>query len=192
MSKKRHLEYNPRLSYHYSQIPTTKRDIRKQLWEFDMKLPTLVIQCILHKDKADYYRFLLHAATTIEFLSRLVYWSKTGKQYKKPPAAYYKENLFEGHAETPEEVENCAKRVNESITDAVQVHKILWQIADVVCEMMATSYEHSFMRYYAYAIDYIIHHSEGLPKPDMRSWGPINYENYNPFDYEIPFLLGLF
>lgn len=56
-------------------------------------------------------------------------------------------------------------------------NKKVWQIADVVCPMMACAGEQAFIHEYAFAMDYVIRHRGDLPKPKMTLLFP-DYPNY--------------
>lgn len=73
-----------------------------------------------------------------------------------------------------------------SETEVEWIHKMIWQIADLVCPMIACMSEQAFVSEYAYAIDYVIRHGRDLPKPDIAELFPRNYSDYNY--WEGPFV----
>lgn len=74
----------------------------------------------------------------------MVYKGKNGR-YKKLSAERYKYEIFEGYAETVEEVFERTKYAGISELDAENIHKMIWQIADVVCSMIACMDEQAFL-----------------------------------------------
>ena len=117
-------------------------------------------------------------AILFEQISRLIYFNRDGDCRKPPVEKYYKE-IFEGHAETPDEVFDKIKRYGEcDFKKAEYVYKLVWQIADLVCPMMACLCEQAFVSEYAYAIEYVIKHNGDLPKPEIMILFPMNYPDY--------------
>lgn len=121
---------------------------------------------------------VLLTANYLERISCLVYKSSDGK-YKKLPENKYKKVIFESYAETPREIYDRIQKYRVSETEAEMIHKMVWQIADLVCPMIACMSEQAFVSEYVYAIDYVIKHRCELPKPDMDALFPRNYSDYN-------------
>lgn len=168
---------------HYKQIPTTYKAIKEQLETFSYKLPKMLIKCILNeKDILS----LTVASAYLEMLSRYVYSGKDNS-YKKPKAKIYKIILFEHYAETASEVKSLADNLGEKDLSPESTHKVLWQIADLVCEMMAVTNEQATLSEYVYAIKYVIENTDNLPKPEMNLLFPENYENYNYWEFKLDF-----
>ena len=137
------------------------------------------MRCFGYKTGSDnYINQVLVTANLLERISCLVYKGKNGR-YKKLSAERYKYEIFEGYAETVEEVFERTKYAGISELDAENIHKMIWQIADVVCSMIACMDEQAFVSEYAYAIDYVIRHSGNLPKPEMGLLFPKNYPEYH-------------
>lgn len=70
--------------------------------------------------------------------------------YGKLPTQKYKESIFESRAEFPEEVYDIIKKYGVSEAEAELIHKMIWQIADLVCPMIACMSEQAFVSEYAY------------------------------------------
>lgn len=86
--------------------------------------------------------------------------------------------IIQKDAEFPGELLEHALLKDANPETAQHVHKILWQIADLICPMMASMTEHGFINEYAYAIDYVIRHAGDLTKPEINGFFPENYETY--------------
>ena len=121
---------------------------------------------------------VLLTANYLERISCLVYKSSGGK-YKKLSENKYKKVIFESYAETPHEIYDRIQKYRVSETEAEWIHKMIWQIADLVCPMIACMSEQAFVSEYAYAIDYVIRRGCDLPKPDIAELFPRNYSDYN-------------
>lgn len=65
-----------------------------------------------------------------------------------------------------------------TLEKAEHIHKLIWQVADLVCPMMECITEQAFVSEYAYAIEYVIRHDGDLPKPEIGWMFPTNYEDY--------------
>ena len=144
-------------------------------------MPQILCNCIqCEPGSAEYYRHLLVASVILERVSCLIYRCWDGK-YRKPSVSTYKAELFTPFAELPGELIDFGKVTGATTETAEHVHEILWQIADLVCPMMACISEQGYINEYAYAIDYVIRHNGTLPKPEFkrRSLFPGNYKNYH-------------
>ena len=163
------------------QIPTDRHTIQMEFLRWASNLPRTLCKCILSEPGSDEYnRNLLVSAVILERVASLVYRCWDGK-YSKPSPKTYQAELFKPYAESPEEVFGLAAESGATPETAEHVHKSLWQIADLVCPMMANVLEHGFVSEYAYAIDYVIRHNGTLPEPEFKHpfLFPTNYENYH-------------
>lgn len=164
---------------HIGQIPTTYKAIKFELFNIGSSAILSLMRCFGYKTGSDnYINQVLVTANLLERISCLVYKGKNGR-YKKLSAERYKYEIFEGYAETVEEVFERTKYAGISELDAENIHKMIWQIADVVCSMIACMDEQAFVSEYAYAIDYVIRHSGNLSKPEMGLLFPKNYPEYH-------------
>lgn len=160
------------------QIPTTRRTIRREMQRWACAVPETLCKCIqCGPGSIEYERYLLVAAVILERVASLVYRNRDG-QYCKPSSATYQAELFEPYAEFPSELLEHALLKDTNPETAQHVHKIFWQITNLVCPMMASMTEHGFVNEYAYAIDYVIRHDGDLPKPETNGFCPENYETY--------------
>lgn len=116
------------------------------------------------------------AAAFFERVSCLVYGQKDGR-YHKLPEKDYRIELFDYWAETPEEVLQLLGK-GYKIEDAEHIHKLIRQVADLVCPMMACG-QQAFVSDYAYAIEYVVRNDGDLPKPEIKYMFPLNYKNYH-------------
>ena len=164
---------------HPKQIPTKKSVISHELWSMANAAIDSLLKCLASPDNSFKQKnYLIAAASMLERISCLVYRSKDGEYRKLPIKSYYKE-IFEGRAETPEEVDDIIARYGVHSKDAVKIHKLVWQIADLVCPMIACISEQAFVSEYAYAIEYVIQHDGNLPKPNITLLFPDNYPEYH-------------
>lgn len=67
----------------------------------------------------------------------------------------------------------------EIFEQAEHIFRLVWQVADIVCPMMACVCEQAFVSEYAYAIEYVIRHNVEFPKPEITLLFPGNYPDYN-------------
>ena len=72
-----------------------------------------------------------------------------------------------------------SKRCGVTREKADHIYKLVWQVADLVCPMMACEVEQAFISEYAYAIEYVIQHNGDLPKPEISILFPSNYSDYH-------------
>ena len=164
---------------HYGQIPTSYKAIRDELSKSGTSAIFSLLRCFTYDvDSNDYMIRVFLAADYLERISCLVYKGGDGT-YKKLNEQQYKKTIFEGYTETPREIYERIREYGLSETEADLIHKMIWQIADLVCPMIACMSEQAFVSEYAYAIDYVIRHRCDLPKPDIVELFPINYSDYN-------------
>lgn len=164
---------------HYGQIPTIYQAIKDELWKSGTAAILSLLRCFIYDvDSNDYMIQVLLTANYLERISCLVYKGKGGED-KKLSENKYKKFIFEGSAETPREIYDIIQKYRVSETEAEWIHKMVWQIADLVCPMIACMSEQAFVSEYAYAIDYVIRHGHDLPKPDIAELFPRNYSDYN-------------
>ncbi len=167
---------------HYGQIPTIYQAIKDELWKSGTAAILSLLRCFIYDvDSNDYMIQVFLTANYLERISCLVYKSSDGK-YKKLSENKYKKFIFEGCAETSQEIYNRIQKYGVSETEAEWIHKMVWQIADLVCPMIACMSEQAFVSEYAYAIDYVIRHGGDLSKPDIVELFPRNYSDYNHRD----------
>lgn len=164
---------------HYGQIPTLYQAIKSELSKSGTAAIFSLLRCFTYDVGGDDYMIQVFlTANYLERISYLVYKSNDGK-YKKLSENKYKKAIFESYAETPHEIYDRIQKYRVSATEAERIHKMVWQIADLVCPMIACMREQAFVSEYAYAIDYVIRHRCDLPKPDIDGLFPKNYPDYN-------------
>ena len=164
---------------HYGQMPTLYQAIKDELWKSGTAAILSLLRCFTYDvDSNDYMIQVLLTANYLERISCLVYKGKDRK-YKKLSENKYKKAIFESYAETSHEIYDRIQKYRVSETEAEWIHKMVWQIADLVCPMIACMSEQAFVSEYAYAIDYVIRHGCDLPKPDIAELFPRNYLDYN-------------
>lgn len=164
---------------HYGQIPTLYQALKNELSKSGTAAIFSLLRCFTYDvDSNDYMIQVLLTANYLERISCLVYKSSDGK-YKKLSENKYKKAIFESYAETPHEIYDRIQKYRVSETEAEWIHKMVWQIADLVCPMIACMSEQAFVSEYAYAIDYVIRRGRDLPKPDIAELFPRNYSDYN-------------
>ena len=159
----------------------------EELWDQGGSAIFSLMKCLVSEPGSFRQKnYMIITAISLHRISRLVYF-KEGRYQKLPIEKYYY-YIFEGDAETPEEVcdwiktlgRNCSWIEQYGITQekANHIFKLIWQIADLVCPMMACNVEQAFVSEYAYAIEYVIHHNGDLPKPKILELFPTNYPDY--------------
>ena len=172
--------------FHHKQIPTTYRKLEQITWIKGSDAVRRLIDIFRYEpDSPEYKNCIVMAAVLFEQISCLVYNRSTRrdfsrKYYHKPDVKWYKEEIFEGPVETVEEVSLRLAKSHLNGADPKYVHTIIWQIADLVCPMMADEGEQAFVSEYAYAIDYVIKHKGDLEKPEMDFLFPKNYDDFRP------------
>ena len=164
---------------HYGQVPILYQALKNEVSKSGTAAIFSLLRCFTYDvDSNDYMIQVLVTASYLERISCLVYKGSDGA-YKKLPAEKYKKAIFESCAEFSQEVYEREQTYGGSATEAERIHKMVWQIADLVCPMIACMWEQAFVSEYAYAIDYVIRHRCDLPKPDINELFPRNYLNYN-------------
>ena len=170
---------------HPKQIPTLRKTIKEELIFSSFSTILSLLKCFTFEIDSDQYtNQVIVTADYFERISRLVYKGKNG-QYRKLTAEKYDYEIFVGLAETPEEVSDEIKRFGTAVEDEKLIFKMVRQISDLVCPMMACMEEQAFVSEYAFAIDYVIRHKGDLPKPDMGLLFPKNYPEYNYWEGTI-------
>ena len=161
---------------HYGQIPTSYKAVKDELCKSGISAIHSLLKCFTCKTNSNrYINLVVLTAAYFERISCLVY--KSGGSYKKLSEKRYKKAIFEDFAESPQEI---FERVQNITADkAERIHKTVWQIADIVCPMMACISEQAFLSEYAYAIDYVIKHKGNLPKAEIGILFPENYDDYH-------------
>ena len=161
-----------RENLHIKQIPTTKyvieREIRFRGWS---AMIALVYALLCEADGREQAARVAKAAAVFERISCLVYVRKDGSVHKPERKTYY-ERLFGTWAE--EEINAYGLTAEK----AAHVRKLVEQIAELVCPMMACADKQLFDFQYEYAIEYVIRHGGALPKPEIRHVFPTNYPDY--------------
>ena len=164
---------------HPKQIPTRAYAVKRQLWELGFKAIYSLLYC-LSSEPGSYEQknHMILTAILFERISCPVYLGKDGF-WRKPPVKKYYYEIFEGWAETPNEIYDRIASRGVTPERAKHIHKLVWQIADLVCPMMACDHEQAFVSEYAYAIEYVITHDGDLPKPEIKHIFPENYPDYD-------------
>ena len=151
---------------HYGQIPTLYQALKSELSKSGTAAIFSLLRCFTYDvDSNDYMIQVLLTANYLERISCLVYKSSDG-EYKKLSENKYKKAIFESYAETPHEIYDRIQKYRVSETEAEWIHKMIWQIADLVCPMIACMSEQDFVNEYAYAKDYVIRHGRDLHKQE--------------------------
>ena len=164
---------------HPKQIPTKAYAVKRQLWELGFKAIYSLLYCLSSEPGSfEQKNHMILAAILFERISCPVYIGKDGYP-RKPPASKYYHEIFEGWAETPKEIYDRIGSRGVTLERAERIHKLVWQIADLVCPMMACDDEQMFVGEYAYAIEYVIRHGGDLPKPEIKHVFPQNYPDYD-------------
>ena len=161
-------------------MPTTKKTIRRILSDKDHKFIFSVFRLFTCEPQSNEYKNnLLIAAIILENIGALVYKGADGK-YHKLSDKIYRTRLFEAYSETPEEIQEYIARYGKILTEdeSKQIHKMIWQIADLICPMLTSMSEQGFVSEYAYAIDYVIRHNGNLESPVIGHFFPSNYPDY--------------
>lgn len=162
----------------HGQIPTQRRFLMDELMDNDRRAFYALLKCLVSEPGSREQKiYLLLAALIFERISRPVYLNKDLIISKLPVERYYM-MIFTGYAETPEEVFERVKRDGVTREKAEHIFKLVWQIADIVCPMMACP-ARSFVYQYAQAIEYVINHNGDLPKPEISHLYPKNYPHYS-------------
>ncbi len=164
---------------HPKQIPTRLKYIEEELHIRESDFASFILKCLISEpDSAEQKNYMIAAASILERFSCLVYKGNDG-QYRKLALTTYYKSFFKHWAETPEEVFERVKQYGVTRDKAELIYKLLWQIADIVCPMMAGIEEQGFVSEYVYAIEYVINHGGYLQKPEMGILFPQNYPDYN-------------
>lgn len=167
---------------HHGQIPTKLKTINSEIFDKGKKAIYALLECFVGEPGSFRQKnLIIIAASAFERISCLVYLGENGR-YKKPSAEKYCKDIFEGFAETPEEVYHRVKRFGVSEEKAGHIFKLVWQAAGLVCPMMACVEERAFVSEYAYAIEYVMKHDGDLPVPEFSGFFPINYPDFSPTD----------
>lgn len=167
---------------HYGQVPTLYQALKNEVSKSGTAAIFSLLRCFTYDvDSNDYMIQVLVTASYLERISCLVYKGSDGA-YKKLPAEKYKKAIFESYTDFPQEVYERVQTYGVSATEAELIHKMIWQIADLVCPMIACMSEQAFVSEYAYAIDYVIRHRCDLPKPEIDELFPRNYPDYHYYE----------
>ena len=164
---------------HPKQIPTKMHVIHMELFDIGAYVMDPLVDCLFcEAGSSEQKNYLIAAALYFERASCPVCQDRDGS-IRKPPLKTYYDLLFEGRGETPEEIYGHIAGRGGTPEQARHIHKLVWQIADLVCPMMACRDEQLFVSEYAYAIDYVIRRNGDLPKPDIKHVFPLNYPDYD-------------
>ncbi len=153
---------------HHGQIITTRKGIRNELGNQDIRVTTqMLIYIGLGPDHPDYTTHLVAVSMRLWFIEKLVYMGKSGNW--KPTADYYMKELFEGFGETAEECKNHLNDANIPVNNdtADRIHACLWKIAKLVSPMVACQKEMLSPSEIAYSIDYVIRNNDTLSDPEF-------------------------
>ena len=89
---------------HPKQIPTTLKIIKSEFFHYGLHAINSLLRCLASRpDSFERKNHLLVAAILFERISCFVYRGNDGS-YRKPPVEKYITYIFEGFAETPEEI----------------------------------------------------------------------------------------
>ena len=179
---------------HYGQIITTRRTIKRFIWDnaYPVTYNTVFLISEGLKGIEDHLR-LYSVCARLYYLSKLVFKGKDGIR-KYGDAERYRTGIFEGYAETREEVKDILKQMYEEHQGSVNIAEILNEehinpvirclelIGKLWCRGIACISEQIFIPELAYAFDYVIKHRGELPEPEYEgtySFFPHNYKNYD-------------
>lgn len=165
-------------------IPTQRRGIRDYMNMEEWSIVSLTVFCIAVGKEDPRFDLALYAVCSkLHFLSRL--WWKSGKQWVKLSAERYDMELFEGKAETQEEVADILKclpgltltsEMARSVFHQLKIIRQLWY------HMIASTREQVFLSELAFALEYVLDRHGDLPDPQFRCEGdlfPCNYEDFH-------------
>ena len=160
---------------HYpSTIITTKRSIKNCLRECDHTIVRNAVFCT--NTIPDYDIRLWYVCSTLEWLCRM-YYKSHGRLVKMSAHKYYKE-LFEGCAETEEEV-NDIYPVTTDVFDKLHTVFKIWS------HCLAIDNESVFAGEFAYAYEFVMKY-DNLPEVKFSSKNslyPDNYPCYNASEH---------
>ena len=140
---------NDKDSLHPGQIPTTLKTIKAELFSRGHYAIWSLLKCLACDLKSsEKMNHLIAASTSFERISCLVYRGRDGT-YRKPPVNVYAREIFEGWAETPGEAFDRVFQYGVTAEKAEHINKLVQQIADLVCPMMACLSEQAFISEYA-------------------------------------------
>ena len=146
---------------------------------------SLTVFCIaVGKEHPQFDLALYAVCSKLHFLSRL--WWKSGKQWVKLSAERYDMELFEGKAETQEEVSNILKStfgLEFALEMSPGVFHQLKLIRQLWCHMIASTREQVRLSELAFALEYVLDHQENLPDPQFRDEAGLFPDNYVDFHY---------
>ena len=169
---------NKRDVIHMGQIPTKLGTVKSEIFNQGTKAIHSLFNCLVSEQNSFRQKnHIVITAALFERISCLVYYGKEG-YYQKPTADKYSREIFKRFAETPEEVYDRIKRYGATKEKADRIYKLVWQVADLICPMMACVVEQASIGEYAYAIEYVIRHNGDLPKPEISILFPSNYADY--------------
>ncbi len=177
---------------HYGQILTTKRTIVDFIRDADNPVTVNTIWLmVLGLDHPESRLRLYSVCARLYYLSKLVYKGKNG--LKKLPDAKYKKGLFEGHAETVDEimyavehwnVETPMEHMEISRAHAEEVFARLTVLEDIWCRFLACLWEQAYIPEYAYAFEYVMKKDViDLVSPEYTEESDLFPQNYEDFNY---------
>ena len=180
------------LEYRPWGIPTQRRGIRDYMNMEEWSIVSLTVFCIVVGKEDPRFDLALYAVCSkLHFLSRL--WWKSGKQWVKLSAERYDVELFEGKAETQEEVSDVLKNtfgLESALEMSPGVFHQMKLIRRLWCHMIASTREQVFLSELAFALEYVLDRHGDLPDPQFRCEGdlfPCNYEDFycgeHPFSH---------
>lgn len=174
----------------YGYIVTTRKAIDEYIDEISYAVTYNAVYLISIglNGNIDYLR-LYSVCSKLFFLEKLLY-AEDGV-YKKLKAKDYIKKLFEGLAETPDEIESILNRMHkvkefdpcvDKIGHVNRVFQCLNLIEMLWCRGISRLYQRMLIPELAYAFEYVILHKGKLPKPEFEnesSLFPSNYVNYD-------------
>lgn len=172
------------LEYRPWGIPTQRRGIRDYINMEEWSIVSLTVFCIAVGKEDPRFDLALYAVCSkLHFLSRL--WWKSGKEWVKLSAERYDMELFEGKAETQEEVSDILKStfgLESALEMSPGVFHQLKLIRQLWCHMIASTREQVYLSELALALEYVLDRHGDLPDPQFRCEGdlfPCNYEDFH-------------
>ena len=175
---------------HCGQILTTRDTLRDFMNEIDRAVSVSTV-CLISdglRGEVDYLR-LYAVCARLYYLSKLVYKRKTG--VAKLSAEGYRHYLFDGFAETEEEVRTILQEADAGEHDAAkqdehieQVFRCLLVLEKLWCRAIACVTEQVCIPELAYSFEYVIERKGEIAEPEFAGTSgifPINYNDYDAF-----------
>ncbi len=175
---------------HYGQIITTRKMIIEYMRDMRHSIVYNTVILLALGQRMRFYKLRLYdVCSKLQFLSRLVYEKKDG--IGKLEEGKYLHELFDEHAETPEEIlsvleywdEACGINIALSKADIKEIFAKLQIIEKLWGRFMSCKYELPFIGEFAYAFEYVYDNGGWIvPIPeysDEYTLFPCNYKCFN-------------